>query len=80
MTEWTFAQKRAALGLPPRDTDVDAYAAVTDPQVLAVLDVLAPRFGDGRSPIFEWGHEETPSGAEMVDLAGAIVAALRGPT
>ena len=53
------------------------YAAVQDPRVNAVLDVLAPRHEiSGRSPIFEWAHEETPTAAEMIELAEMVVAAL----
>lgn len=58
------------------------YTEVTDPVVLAVLDVLAPhtRFdADGdRSPIFEFGHETSPTRMEMVELAVQIVDAVRG--
>ena len=56
-----------------------AYAAVTDPQVNAVLDVLAPRDQDGdRWPLMAWPKEETPTGADMVGLAERIVVAVRG--
>jgi hypothetical protein len=54
-----------------------AYGAVTDPRVVAVLDVLAPvdpRFG--RSPIFEWPKEESPAAGEVIELAERIVAAI----
>jgi len=56
-----------------------AYRAVTDPRVAAVLDVIAPRAewnADLRLPLFEWGHETTPTAAEMIDLAERIVAAI----
>ena len=59
-------------------TEQDAYAAVTDPRIIAVLDVLAPvetwsGQATGRDPIFEWGHETTPTPEEMIELAGRIV-------
>lgn len=57
--------------------DARVYAAVDDPLVNAVLDVLAPRNEiSGRSVIFEWGHETTPTAEEMIALAQKIVAAL----
>lgn len=58
---------------------VATYTAVTDPAVLAVLDVIAPRDpdGDDRSPIFEFGHETTPTRIEMVELAERIADAVR---
>lgn len=45
--------------------------------VEAVLDILAPRESWGRCPIFEWGHETTPTEAQMLELAIDIVAAVR---
>jgi hypothetical protein len=65
---------------------VATYTEVTDPAVLAVLDILAPRDprrpGE-RIPVFEFGHETTPTRIEMVELAQAIVdavaAAVRAP-
>jgi hypothetical protein len=53
-----------------------AYAAVTDPALLAVLDVLAPSRDGYRVPLFEWGHETTPTAEEMIELAQQVVAAL----
>lgn len=52
------------------------YAAVTDPRVEAVLNVLAPVRGGDRVPAFEWGHETTPTPAELVEMATEIVAAI----
>lgn len=71
MVEWTRAEKLAALGVE-RDAEADAYAAVADPRVKAVLEVLAPN----RIPLFEWGHETTPTASEMIDLARSIVEAI----
>lgn len=48
-----------------------------DGRITAILDVLAPArddLGGERCPIFEWGHETTPTDAEMVDLARNILA------
>jgi hypothetical protein len=55
----------------------EIYDAVTDPHILAMLDVLAPRRGprEPRIPIFEWGHETTPTPDEMIDLARDLLAA-----
>lgn len=50
-----------------------------DPAVRAVIDILAPvryQYGE-RVPIFEWAKEETPTDAEIEELAVQIVAALR---
>lgn len=52
------------------------YAAVTNPAVLAALDVLAPACDGIRLPLFEWGHETTPTADEMIELAQQIVAAI----
>lgn len=53
-------------------------------KIEAVLDVLAPvspaqvQLGEEwpRSAIFEWGHETTPTRAEIYELAGRVVDAL----
>ena len=47
-----------------------------------VLDVLAPWHDFGgeskeRCPIFEWGHETTPTDADMRELAERLVAAVK---
>lgn len=56
-----------------------AYSAVTDPAVVAVLDVLAPvHEGTGqRMAIFDWGGEVNPAPQELVDLAVEVVSAVR---
>ena len=60
-----------------RAHEAAVYAGVRDPRVIAVLDILAPAESSGeRLPIFEWGHETTPSAEEMVDLAIRIVASI----
>lgn len=46
----------------------------------AVLDILAPKQSWGRSPIFEWGHETTPTEREMRELAAEIVTAVKAAT
>jgi hypothetical protein len=53
-------------------------AACRSRRIRAVLDVLAPRFdGKGpRIPIFEWGHETTPTAAEMIQLAEELLSAV----
>jgi hypothetical protein len=56
------------------------YDAVTDRRLLAILDVLAPRMdlpSRPRSPIFEWGHETTPTAEEMIKLGEEILNSLR---
>jgi hypothetical protein len=55
----------------------EIYGSVTDPHILALLDVLAPRRGprEPRIPIFEWGHETTPTPDDMIDLARGLLAA-----
>lgn len=45
---------------------------MSEAAVQAVVDVLAP----GGYPIFEWGHEETPSPPEIRTLAEQIVDAI----
>lgn len=73
MTAWDSWNERWA-------QEKEAYATVTDARVNAVLDVLAPRHEiGGRSPIFEWGHETSPTAEEMIDLARQVVAAIDGP-
>lgn len=54
-----------------------AYAAVTDPHVLAVLDVLAPVSYGRRSPILQWPKKKTPEAAEMIEIATKVVAAMK---
>lgn len=46
--------------------------------IKAVLDVLYPPHATGgkRIPIFEWGHEETPTADEMQKLAEEIADAV----
>jgi hypothetical protein len=52
--------------------------------VQAVFNVLAPEVDYGppvgrkTSPIFEWGHETTPTDDEVRELAGQIVDAILG--
>jgi hypothetical protein len=41
--------------------------------VQKVVEVLAP----GGVPIFEWGHEQTPTAEEIEELAQEIAEALR---
>lgn len=43
---------------------------------LAVMDILAPVHRGTRIPVFEWGHETTPSEREMRDLVRDIVRAV----
>lgn len=56
-----------------------AYAEVTDPRVVAVIDVLAPVYPDlngVRIPQFEFPHETTPTPNEVIELAQTVVAAI----
>jgi len=48
----------------------------TDERVVAVLDILAPIHHRERMPIFELGHETTPTCEQMVELALDIVEAV----
>ena len=55
-----------------------AYAAVTDPAVVAVLDVLAPADERGeRWCIYVRTDESNPDAAELIPLAEQIVQAVR---
>ena len=50
-----------------------------DEMIVKVLDVLSPvdtGYSDQRIPIFEWGHETTPTPEEMTEMAGDIVDAI----
>lgn len=71
----SYEDRRAAMEQYER-AEADSYAAVTDPRVVAVLDVLAPVSYGSRSAIFEWGHETTPTAAEMIELAAKVVEAV----
>lgn len=53
-----------------------------DQMVTKILDIIAPyrNFGENtpvqRSPIFEWGHETTPTLEEVTELAREIADAV----
>ncbi len=51
---------------------LEAKECVSEAKIDRVLEVLAP----GGMPIFEWGHEETPTLEEVRKLATEIVEAL----
>jgi hypothetical protein len=58
------------------ETEGTVYARVTNPRVLAVLDVIAPERDGDRIPVFEFGHETTPTSVEIVEMATEIVTAI----
>lgn len=65
---------------PLTDDDWGGYSyAGDDAAVQVVIDQLAPNMAglQRRVPIFEWGHETTPTPSEVEDLAREIVAAVR---
>ena len=48
---------------------------LTGPE-LAVMNILAPVDCATRIPVFEWGHETTPTEEEMRELVAEIVSAV----
>lgn len=49
---------------------------VVESAIERVMDLLAPRSHGKRCPIFEWGHEATPTEEEVQRLAHNIVLAV----
>lgn len=55
------------------DAQKRAQERERDQAVERVLNILAPEHDSVRYPIFEWGHETTPTDAEMRALTEKIV-------